>query len=38
MPLSYMYMRNHMLVKPWVKNFCPGMMPFFFLKDIILDV
>ena len=35
MPLTYM--RNHMLVKPWVKNFRPGMRPFFHLKDVILE-
>jgi ABC-type oligopeptide transport system substrate-binding subunit len=35
MPLSYM--RQHLLVKPWVKNFRPGMLHFFFFKDVILD-
>jgi ABC-type oligopeptide transport system substrate-binding subunit/DNA-binding SARP family transcriptional activator len=35
MPLNYF--RRHMLVKPWVKNFRPGMMPFFYLKDVILE-
>jgi ABC-type transport system substrate-binding protein len=34
-PVSYI--RKHLLVKPWVKNFRPGMYHFLFLKDIILE-
>jgi ABC-type oligopeptide transport system substrate-binding subunit len=35
-PLNYF--RRHMLVKPWVKNFRPGMQHLFSLKDIILEI
>jgi ABC-type oligopeptide transport system substrate-binding subunit/tRNA A-37 threonylcarbamoyl transferase component Bud32 len=36
LPLTYV--RQHLLVKPWVKNFRPGLYHFSFLKDVILDV
>ena len=36
MPLSYF--RRHTLIKPWVKNFHPGMQHFYYLKDVILDL
>jgi ABC-type oligopeptide transport system substrate-binding subunit len=35
MPVNYM--RQHLLIKPWVKNFHPGMVHFFFFKDVILE-
>jgi oligopeptide transport system substrate-binding protein len=35
LPLTYV--RHHLLVKPWVKNFRPGLHHFYFLKDVILE-
>ncbi len=34
MPLNYV--RHHLLVKPWVKNFHPCQLNSFYLKDVIL--
>jgi ABC-type transport system substrate-binding protein len=35
MPVTYI--RHHLLVKPWVKNFRPGLLHYFFFKDVILE-
>jgi oligopeptide transport system substrate-binding protein len=35
LPLTYV--RHHILVKPWVKNYRPGLHHFSFLKDVILE-
>jgi len=35
MPLNYL--RDHLLVKPWVKNLRPGPLQHYYLKDVILE-